>query len=87
MKSYMLSIFASLVEYDCESILEKTKAGQQLAAAQGKHIGRPKGLDAENLAKVRKALDKGLSVTETVELTGISLPSVKRYRKHLSGSN
>ncbi|UPL50205.1 recombinase family protein [Hymenobacter sublimis] len=41
---FMFSIFASLTEYDREGILEKTKAGQQLAAAQGKHIGRPKGL-------------------------------------------
>jgi DNA invertase Pin-like site-specific DNA recombinase len=48
---FMLFIFASLVEYDRESILEKAKAGQQLAAAQGKHIGRPKGLDAENIMK------------------------------------
>jgi len=83
---FMLSIFASLAEYDRESILEKTKAGQQLAAAQGKHIGRPKGLDAEKLGKVRKALEKGLSVAETVELTGISLSSVKRYRKHLQAA-
>lgn len=82
----MLSIFASLAEYDRESILEKTKAGQQLAAAQGKHIGRPKGLDVDNLAKVRKALEKGLSVAETVELAGISLSSVKRYRKHLQAA-
>jgi DNA invertase Pin-like site-specific DNA recombinase len=79
----MRSIFASLAEYDRESILEKTKAGQQLAAAQGKHIGRPKGLDAENLGKVRKALEKGLAITETVELTGTSRSSVTRYRKHL----
>jgi DNA invertase Pin-like site-specific DNA recombinase len=80
---FILSIFASLAEYDRESILEKTRAGQQLAAAQGKHIGRPKGLDTENLAKVKKALEKGLSVAETVELTRISLSSVKRYRKYL----
>ena len=80
---FTLFIFASLAEYDRESILEKTKPGQQLAAAQGKHIGRPKGLSAENLAKVLKSLEKGLSVTETMEPSGISLSSVKRYRKHL----
>lgn len=80
---FMLSVFASLTEYDRESILEKTKNGQQLAAAQGKRIGRPKGLNAENLSKVKKALYKGLSVTETVELIGISPSSVKRYRKYL----
>ncbi|MDO7887605.1 recombinase family protein [Hymenobacter cheonanensis] len=83
---FMLAIFAALAEYDRESILEKTRAGQQLAAAQGKHIGRPKGLNADNLTKVRKALEKGLSVAETVALTGISPSSVKRYRKYLQAS-
>ena len=55
MGKFRRSIFASLAEYDRASIPEKTTASQQLAAAQGKHIGRPKGLDAENLAKVKKA--------------------------------
>ena len=82
----VLQIFAALAEYDRESILEKTRAGQLLAKAKGKHIGRPMGLDPENLAKVKKALEKGLSVAETVELTGISLSSVKRYRKHLQAA-
>jgi DNA invertase Pin-like site-specific DNA recombinase len=63
--------------------LEKTRAGQLLAAAQGKHKGRPKGLDAEKLAKVKTAVERGLSVAETVSLTGISMSSVKRYRKQL----
>ena len=83
---FMLSIFASLAEHDRESILEKTKAGQQLTVVLGKHIGRPKGLDSENLTKVRKALEKELSVAETVELTGIILPSIKRYRKYLQAA-
>ena len=56
--------------------------GMLQAAAQGKHIALTKGLDAENLAKVGKALEKGLSMAETVELAGISLSSVKRYCKH-----
>jgi hypothetical protein len=36
-----------------------------------------------HLTKVHKALEKRLSVAETVELTGISHSSVKSYRKHL----
>lgn len=66
-----------------ESILEKTRAGQLLAAAKGKHIGRPKGLDAEKFTKVKKAVERGLSVAETVSLTGMSMSSVKRYRKQI----
>ena len=79
----VLQIFAALAEYDRESILEKTRAGQLLAKAKGKHIGRPMGLDVEKFAKVKKALERGLSVAETVSLTGISISSVKRYRKQI----
>ncbi len=77
----VLQIFAALAEYDRESILEKTRAGQLLAKANGKHIGRPQGVNQENFVKIKKALEKGLSVAEIVNLTGISLSSVKRYRK------
>ena len=79
----VLQIFAALAEYDRESILEKTRAGQLLAKANGKHIGRPAGLDAEKFAKVKKAMERGLSVAETVSLTSISKSSVKRYRKQI----
>ena len=79
----VLGIFSALAEYDRENILEKTRAGQILAAAKGKHIGRPKGINEEQFAKVKKAMESGLSVNETVQLTGISISSVKRYRKQI----
>ena len=77
----VLQIFAVLAEYDRESILEKTRAGQLLVKAKGKHIGHPAGLNAEKFAKAKKALERGLPVAETVSLTGISMSSIKRYRK------
>lgn len=80
----IVGIFASLAQYDREMILEKTRAGQLLARAKGKHIGRPSGVNQENYLKVKKALEKGLSVSEIVDLTGISMSSVKRYRKMLA---
>ncbi|WP_229370347.1 recombinase family protein [Fibrivirga algicola] len=75
----VLQIFAALAENDRESILEKTRAGQRLAKAKGKYIVRPAGLDAEKFAKVKKALERGLSVAETVNLTGISNPPAWTY--------
>jgi DNA invertase Pin-like site-specific DNA recombinase len=77
----VLQIFAALAEYDREHILEKTKAGRELAKAKGKHMGRPTGVDPENFVKVKTAFSKGMSAKETVAVTGISLSSVKRYRK------
>jgi DNA invertase Pin-like site-specific DNA recombinase len=82
---FMRSIFASLAEYDRESILAKTKVGQQLAAAQGKPIGQSKGLDAENLGKGNKALDKPVHHRNR-GATGSSLFSVKRYRQYIQAS-
>lgn len=79
----VIGIFAALAEYDREMILEKTRAGQLLAKANGKHIGRFKGPNADNYARVKTALEKGLSVSEIVKLTGISISSVKRYRKEI----
>ena len=80
----ILSVFASLAEYERETILEKTKAGQQLAIQQGKHVGRPKGFNPEMFAKVKTATERGMSISEIVKLTGISRASVTRYRRLIS---
>ncbi len=50
----MLTFFAALAEYERETILEKTRAGQLLAKAKGKHVGRPAKINEEKYAKVKK---------------------------------
>ncbi|MBO0946970.1 recombinase family protein [Fibrella forsythiae] len=77
----VLDIFAALAEYDRESINERTRAGRELAKAQGKHMGRPAGINQEKLAKIKAAVSKGLSTSEIVSLTGMAKTTVKRYRK------
>ena len=76
----VLGIFAALAEYDRESIRERSQNGIELAKAQGKHLGRPAGVDQAALRKVKAALDAGFSIKKTVEVTGIPITSVKRYR-------
>ncbi|MGI4866123.1 MAG: recombinase family protein [Janthinobacterium lividum] len=80
----VLGIFAALAEYDRESIRERSQNGIAVAKAQGKHLGRPSGVDQTALKKVKAALDAGFSINKTVELTGISATSVKRYRRLLA---
>lgn len=79
----IIGIFSSFNQYERENNREKSLADIVLAKQQGKHLGRPAGLDAKKLAKVNKALEKGLSVAEIVTLTGISRASVKSYRQEL----
>jgi DNA invertase Pin-like site-specific DNA recombinase len=80
----IIGVFSSFNQYERENNREKSLAGIELAKQQGKHLGRPAGRDAEKLAKVAKAFEKGLSVAEIVTLTGISRASVKRYRQELA---
>jgi DNA invertase Pin-like site-specific DNA recombinase len=49
-------------QYERENNRQKSLVGIKLAKQQGKHLGRPAGRDAEKVAKVAKALERGLSV-------------------------
>jgi DNA invertase Pin-like site-specific DNA recombinase len=79
----VMTVFAGLAQFQREEILEKTAHGIELAKARGVHMGRKKGADPKQLAKVDQAMKKGLTAAETAHVTGISLATVKRYRKSL----
>lgn len=79
----IIGVFSSLNQCEWENNRQKSLTGTALAKQQGKHVGRPAGRNAEKLAKVAKALAKGLSVAKIVTLTGISRTSVKRYRQEI----
>jgi DNA invertase Pin-like site-specific DNA recombinase len=76
-------VFSSFKQ-EQENNRQKSLAGIELAKQQGKHLGCPAGHDAEKVAKVANARERGLSVAEMVTLTGSSCASVKRYRPELA---
>jgi DNA invertase Pin-like site-specific DNA recombinase len=82
----VMHVFAALAEYQRRELLEKTAHGIALAKEAGVHMGRKKGVDPKQLAKVKAGLDAKMSVKQIVELTGISLATVKRYRSILAAS-
>jgi hypothetical protein len=55
-----------------------------LSQAAGQAPGSARRRDAEKVAKVAKALEKGVSVAEIVPLTCNGHASVKRYRQQLA---
>lgn len=58
----VFTVFAALAEFERESNGERRQAGIELAKKQGKHMGRPSGVDEEKLRKVKTSLAAGLSV-------------------------
>jgi DNA invertase Pin-like site-specific DNA recombinase len=82
----VMTVFAGLAQYQREELLEKTAHGRQLAKEAGKHMGRRPGVDQAQLRKVQQLLANGVAVLKIAEVTGISLSSVKRYRRMLTST-
>jgi DNA invertase Pin-like site-specific DNA recombinase len=82
-----LNIMASLAEYERELIKERTVAGLSAAKARGRLGGRPKGLKAETVKKLkmmRSLLEKPDADYESIYSSlGISRANFYRYLKLL----
>lgn len=83
----MLNIMASFAEYERECIRERTHAGLGAARARGRLGGRPKGLKAETISKLKmiRILSKDTSKTprEIYESMNVAHASYYRYLKIL----
>lgn len=82
-----LNIMASLAEYEKELIRERTNAGLSAARARGRLGGRPKGLKAETVSKlkvIRTLISaKDSNYEEIYTSLGISRANFYRYIKLL----
>ena len=62
--SLMVKMLAAEADFERDLIIERTKAGQARARAEGMHMGRPsKTTDAE-CSEISKLLTEGVSVSE-----------------------
>jgi DNA invertase Pin-like site-specific DNA recombinase len=77
----MFKMLAVLAEMERDLIAERTKAGLEAARSRGRKGGRPK----KNAKQVEKALklydSKTYTVSEIVEITGVSKPTLYRAIK------
>lgn len=82
-----LNIMASLAEYERELIKERTNAGLNAAKARGRMGGRPKGLKAETVGKLKlmRSLNSNpdLDIVQIYSSLGLSRATYYRYCKLL----
>lgn len=76
----MLSVLASVGEFEREIMLERQRAGIAKAMAEGKYKGRPNAIDRD---EVKKRLEEGLSPTNIAKTLGIGRDSVYRIKREL----
>ena len=68
----LYSITGAFAEFEREIISQRTRAGLKAALARGRKGGRPKALDADDIAKARAMLrDPTISVAAIAKLLGV----------------
>lgn len=81
----MLTMFSLFAEIERDLISERTKAGLARARAEGKLIGRPKGLGRSQLDgkedEIRELLRKGVSKASVAKIYGVSWPCMNHFVK------
>jgi len=76
----IVKVMAAMADFERGLIIERTKAGQARARAEGKHMGRPAKTTEDQKAAIRAALASGATVSQVARDFDISRASVIAIR-------
>lgn len=74
----MLQVVGAMAEFERSLIKDRTRAGLDVARAQGRVGGRPAVMDADKLAAAKARKAKGESVTAIAKAIGVSRATLYR---------
>ena len=82
-RELMLAIFTWVADRERENLIERTKAGQNRARAEGKHCGRP--YREINWKKIDEYRDMGLTLSAISRLMDVPYSTLlRRYKERLT---
>lgn len=73
-----MAVIAAVAEFERDLLIERTQAGLSRAVAQGKKLGRPNTLNAEQLKVLRNKRAAGASLGALAKEFGVSRSAVQR---------
>lgn len=76
----VVSVLASLAEWERDTLRERTRVGLEHARSQGRHGGRPLALSLEQADAALAALRGGMSVTDVARFHNVSRWTIARLR-------
>lgn len=74
----LFHVLASIAEFERDLIIERTKAGLEVARRKGKRFGRPLATDRRQRARILRLRRAGQSIRSIATLTGVSHGTVQR---------
>ncbi|MBB4000932.1 DNA invertase Pin-like site-specific DNA recombinase [Aureimonas pseudogalii] len=75
-----MSVINAVAEFECDLLIERTHAGLIRAKEQGKVLGRPAKLSAEQKRVVRERLGDGASISALAREFEVSRLTIQRAR-------
>ncbi|MET3923770.1 recombinase family protein [Arthrobacter sp. UYEF20] len=79
MGTAMLTIMAAFAQLERDTMIERTRAGLAVAAANNRHGGRPRKVDDAAAARAKELKGKGVSASDIGKMLGVSRATVYRY--------
>ena len=76
---FFFHVMASLAQMERELLVERTRAGLDVARSQGRVGGRKRAMTDSKLEAARKLLESGAAPREVAANLGISLPTLYRW--------
>lgn len=76
----VVSVLASLAQWERETMIERTREGLAHARAQGRTGGRKRALNPKQVEAVRAALSADMSAADVALLHGVSTRTIRRIR-------
>jgi len=76
-----MAVIAAVAEFERDLLIERTQAGLSRAKAQGKRLGRPSSLTADQQEVARKRRNEGASLGELAKEFGVSRSAIQRLER------
>ena len=78
-----MAVIAAVAEFERDLLIERTQAGLARAKAQGKTLGRPNLLSAEQRETVRQQRKQGISLGVLAKEFGVSRSAIQRVERNI----
>lgn len=76
-----MAVINAVSEFERDLLIERTHAGLRRAKAEGKSLGRPMALSADQQRQVLEARQSGVSLGKLAERFGVSRAAIQRVEK------
>jgi putative DNA-invertase from lambdoid prophage Rac len=76
-----MAVISAVAEFERDLLIERTQAGLSRAKSEGKALGRPSALTAEQLTDVRRKRSEGVSLGTLAKAYGVSRAAIQRAEK------